>query len=216
MVDHFEIFISSNKNIDLVRTHTRLDFSELFESLGADDELLWLDTAFPGNAEFGARIRPALERGARTKLLIMNPLRWNASFCADGRRAEDPSPKDVDALVKQVSLIRCVLRRCGLKEDCCQILACDELPSLPVCIVTHKGFPVRGYSRCFLSRPNPSNSEWAPLNGAALEHMHECFKQKWEKNLQQTMQSFSTLLERASPSRAVHQLCERGERLYAG
>lgn len=214
MVDHLEILISSNKNVGLVRTHTRLDFSELFESLGADDELLWLDTAFPGNAEFGARIRPALERGARTRLLIMNPLRWNTCFWADEMSAQATS-HDVDALIKQVSLIRCVLRRYGLKEESCQILAYDELPSMPVCIVTHNGFPVKGYSRCFLSRPKDFFPEWASLKGAALEHMHECFKQKWEKNLQQTMQSFSTLLERATPSRAVHHLFERGDRLYA-
>lgn len=45
---------------------------------------------------------------------------------------------------------------------------------------------------------------------------NKCFKQKWETNLQQTIQSFSTLLERASPSRAVHEFFERGDGLYAG
>ena len=145
-------------NAGLSEVHTRLDFSELFENLGPDDELLWLDAYFPGDAEFIGKIRPALERGAKTRMLLIDP------------RSSNAFAQDIEVFIRRVSSVRCSLKKLGLKPEACQILAYDDLPCMPMYIVTHKGIPVRGYSSSFLS-------------GGVLENMHDYFEQKWERNL---------------------------------
>lgn len=167
------------RDAGLVRVHARLDFSTLFENLGADDELLWLDSYFPGDVEFTGKIRPALERGARTRLLITDP-RWpNAAY------EHDASAQEIEAFIRQVSSVRCTLKKHGLKEESCQILAHDELPCMPVCVVTHQGFAVRGYSGFFLDmqRTLLVYLEWQSINDGMLDNLHGYFNQKWERNL---------------------------------
>ena len=188
MVDVMETFIGGSKDTGLVRVHTRLDFSELFDNLGPDDELLWLDTYFPGNAEFIGKIHPALERGATTKMLIIDPRCSNAFLRADEIRERDTFAQDVEVFVRRVSSIRCSLKKYGVKGESCQILAYDDLPCMPMYIVTHKGVPVRGYSGFFLARPSAffAHLEWTSVKDGVLENMYEYFQQKWERNLRRT------------------------------
>ena len=186
MVDVMEMFIGGSKDAGLVRIHNRLDFSALFEDLGPDDELLWLDTYFPGNSEFIGKIQSALERGARTKMLIIDPRSASAHLRAGEIREHDTFAQDIDVFVRRVSAIRCSLKKFGLKEECCQILAYDDLPCMPMYIVTHKGIPVRGFSGFFLAKPSAffTHVEWTSVNDGVLESMHEYFKQKWERNVE--------------------------------
>jgi len=188
MVNVIETFIGGSKDAGLVRVHPRLNFSDLFESLGPDDELLWLDTYFPGNAEFIGKIRPALERGAKTKMLIIDPRSENAALRADEIRERDTFAQDVEVFIRRVSSIRCSLRKYGLKEETCQIMPYDDLPCMPLYIVTHKGVPVRGFSGFFLAEHSAffAHLEWTFVQGGVLENMHEYFQQKWERNLQRT------------------------------
>ena len=188
MVDVMEKFIGGSKDAGLIRVHTRLNFSDLIDGLGPDDELLWLDTYFPGNAEFIGKIRPALERGAKLRMLIIDPRCSNAYLRADEIRERDTFAQDVDVFIRRVSSIRCSLKKFGLKEEVCQILAYDDLPSMPMYIITHKGVPVRGHSGFFLARPSAffAHLEWTLTNGGVLENMHEYFQQKWERNLERT------------------------------
>jgi len=188
MVDVMDMFIAGSKDAGLVRVHTRLNFSELYQNLGPDDELLWLDTYFPGNAEFIGKIPSALERGAKTRMLIIDPRSANASLRADEIRERDTFAQDIEVFIRRVSSIRCSLKQYGLTQECCQILSYDDLPCMPMYIVTHKGVPVRGYSGFFLAKPSAFfvHLEWRAVNGGVLENMHEYFQQKWERNLQRT------------------------------
>jgi hypothetical protein len=195
MVDVMETFLTGSKNVGLARVHSRLEFSELFEQLGPDDELLWLDTYAPGNAEFMGKLRPAIQRGAKIKMLIIDPRCTNAGLRADEIREPDTFAQDVEVFVRRVSSIRCSLKNCGLKEESCQILAYDDLPCMPMYIVTHKGLPKRGFSGFFLSQPSAffAHLEWTAINGGVLENMHEYFQQKWDRNLRRTTEFFQSV-----------------------
>jgi hypothetical protein len=192
MVDVMNMFINGSKDTGLVRVHKRLDFSELFESLGPNDELLWLDTYCPGNAEFIHKIRPAFERGAKTRMLIIDPRSANAHLRADEIRETETFSQDVEVFIRRVSSVRCGLKKAGLKEESCQILAYDDLPCMPMYIVMHKGVPVRGYSGFFLAKPSAffAHVEWTVVPGGVLENMCEYFEQKWQRNLQRTTEFF--------------------------
>jgi hypothetical protein len=173
---------TSSKDVGLVRVHRRFDLSEFFESLGPGDELLWLDTYCPDNAEFFGKILPALKRGAKIRMLIIDPR------CANSNLRADETREDVEVFVRRVSSIRCTLRKCGLKEESCQILTHDDLPCMPMYIVTHGDVPVRGFSGFFLAKPCAffTHLEWTAISGGVLEDMHEYFQQKWERNLLRT------------------------------
>ena len=198
MVDVMETFVSGSKATGLVRFHQRLDFSELFENLGPDDELLWLDTYFPGNAEFMGKIRPALENGASIKMLIIDPRCKNAFRRADEIKERETFAQDVDVFVRRVSAIRCNAKQSGARKDeCCQILTYDDLPCMPMYIVTHKGVPVRGYSGFFLAQPSAFfvHLEWTFVIGGVLENMHEYFQQKWERHLERSRDLVPTVAD---------------------
>jgi len=185
MVDVMETFISASKDTGLVRIHKRLDFARLFESLGPGDELLWLDTYCPANSEFFDKIRPALERGAKIKWLIIDPRSVNAEY--RGHEIElETFTQEVELFAKRVSSVN--WSRDGFDERSCQILAYDDLPGMPMYIVTHKGVPVRGYSGFFLAKPSAffAHLEWTLVKDGVLENMHDYFQQKWNKHLHRT------------------------------
>jgi hypothetical protein len=177
--------LGSGLDTGLVRFHERLNVYELFESLGPDDELLCQDTNLPGKAEFYSKIRPALERGARTRMLITDPRCESLYARAAEIRERDTFIQDVEVFIRRVSSIRCSLKHIGLKDECCQILTCNDLCCMPMYIVTHKEVPVRGYSGFFLSEPSAcvAHLEWTLVKGGVLDHMHDYFQQKWDRNL---------------------------------
>mgnify|MGYP003289190958 CR=1 FL=1 len=195
MVDVMNMFVNGSKDTGLVRVHKRLNFMNLFESLGPHDELLWLDTYCPGNAEFISKIGPALERGAKTRMLIIDPRSANASLRADEIRETETFSQDVEVFIRRISGVRCKLKKAGLNADSCQILAYDDLPCMPMYIVTHKGIPVRGYSGFFLAKPSAffAHVEWTLVPGGVLENMCEYFEQKWERNQQRTAEFFQAV-----------------------
>jgi hypothetical protein len=188
LVDVMEMFIWGSKDAGLIRFHKRLDFSRLFEELDHDDELLWLDTYCPLNSEFADKVRPAIERGARVRMLIIDPNCATAEFRASEIMESETFAQEVQLFAKRISAISCNANNHNPAEETCQILAYDDLPCLPMYIVHHKGVPVRGYSGFFLTKPSAffTHLEWTYVNGGVLENMHAYFEQKWEKHLRRS------------------------------
>jgi hypothetical protein len=186
MVDVMEMFIRGSKDAGLVRFHKRFNFSQLFEDLGPGDELLWLDTYCPLNPEFIDKIRPALQRLAKIRMLIIDPRCANAESRAVEIFAAETFSQEVEVFAKRVSSILCDVVDHSVPAEGCQILAYDDLPCVPMYLVTHYGVPVRGYSGYFLTKPSAlfAHMEWTPTKGGMLESMHEYFEQKWERHLQ--------------------------------
>src|ERR1041384_4127412 len=185
MVDVMEMFIWGSKDTGLIRIHKRLNFSTLFEGLGKDDELLWLDTYNPLNPEFVDKIPPALERGATIRMLIIDPRCKNAESRANEIFERETLAQEVEVFARRITAAIDDPLKSRIAENCCQILAYDDLPGMPLYLVSHKGLPVRGYSGFFLARPSAffAHLEWTFVKGGVLENMFEYFEQKWNRHL---------------------------------
>ena len=186
MVDVIDKFVAGSKDAGLVRFHKRLNFSQLFEDLGHGDELLWLDTYCPLNAEFIDKIGPALARGARIRMLVIDPECKNAESRAHEIFEAETFAQEVQLFAKRISSVVGGAEGPTITEESCEILAYDDLPSIPMYIVTHEGRVVRGYSGFFLVKPSAffTHLEWTPTRGGVLESLHEYFEQKWKRHLQ--------------------------------
>jgi hypothetical protein len=119
-------------------------------------------------------------------MLIIEPRCANAESRALEIFEPETFSQEVEVFAKRVSSILCGAVEQSVAEERCQILAYDDLPCMPMYIVTHKGLPIRGYSGYFLTKPSAlfEHLEWTNIKGGVLENMHEYFEQKWNRHLQ--------------------------------
>jgi hypothetical protein len=178
-----EQFVSGSAKAGLVAFHNRMDFSKLFEELERDDELLWLDTYCPRHTEFVDQIRPALERGAKLRMLIIDTQCQNAKFRADeigGLYKAENFIKEIEVFTDRMNSI---CSNNGSLQSSWKIYTYDDLPCIPMYIITRNGIPYRGYSSFFLTKPSAYfvHFEWAPTPDGVLMSMHEYFEQKFKR-----------------------------------
>jgi hypothetical protein len=185
MTSMLEQFVIGSLKAGLIAFHEHLDFAKLFDDLQPGDELLWLDTYCPRNAEFIEKISPALERGAKLRLLIINPKCETSKLRAQEITGEyDPSTfaQETEVFTRR---IKAVFNKANDSlREACKIRIYDDLPCMPMYIITRNGIPTRGYTGFFLSKPSAFfvHLEWVPAEGGMLEHLHYYFEQKWKAN----------------------------------
>lgn len=180
-----DLFIVGRERSGLAAVHERLDFAALFDDLEEGEELLWHDTYCPCNADFIDKVRPALERGARIRMLVIDPACENAKARAkELNGAYEPSTfaKEADVFMSRMRGLAGVSRAGLPPDEPCRILLYDDLPCMPIYIVARDGVPVRGYSGFFLTEPSAyfTHLEWTYAKGGVLEKMHAYFEQKWK------------------------------------
>jgi hypothetical protein len=178
-----EQFIAGSAKAGLVAFHDRIDFSKLFEQLERGDELLWLDTYCPRHTEFVEQIRPALERGAKLRMLIIDTKCANARFRAEeigGLYKPENFIKEIEVFTDRMHSI-CNDNK--LLRESWQIYTYDDLPCIPMYVIARNGSPYRGYSSFFLNKPSAYfvHLEWEPTPNGVLMSMHEYFEQKYQK-----------------------------------
>jgi hypothetical protein len=190
-----EQFIFGGTRAGLVAFHEKLNFSRLFEELAPGEELLWLDTYCPRTLEFIEEIRPALERGAKLRMLIIDPECQNAiSRAEELGKAYEPGTFSQETFVftKRINSTVSIHDTCKLGESC-RVLVYEDLPCMPMYIITRDGIPYRGYSGFFLTKPSAYfvHLEWALTKGGVLEELHKYFEQKWKNQDEKPKQTFT-------------------------
>jgi hypothetical protein len=179
-----ELFIIGSAKSGLVAVHESLDFAALFEDLQEGEELLWHDTYCPRSADFISKVRPALERGAKLRMLIIDPACENSkSRAREINEAYEPSTfaKEADVFVSRINATVGATDATRSPEESRAVLMYDDLPCMPMYIITRDGVPSRGYSGFFLTEPSAYSThlEWVYAEGGVLEKMHAYFEQKW-------------------------------------
>lgn len=178
MMEHF---VMGSLKAGLIQFHERLNFSKLFDDLKPGDELLWLDT-FCTLSEFIDKIRPALDRGATIRMLVINPHCETSKLRAQELKGSaydaDMFANEAHAFTKR---IRAIVNATDSTSNALEVVIYDDLPCVPAYIVLHDGLPVRGYSGHFFTKPSAfgTHLEWHPVAGGVLEQMLKYFEQKW-------------------------------------
>jgi hypothetical protein len=172
--DVTEGLVPGATKVGLVELVQRMDFIRLFEELRPGDELLYLATYI--EIDFDHALRDALARGARVRLLAINP----ESLCLR-MRAEELTPYYRDRYYQDMA--RTYLYRLqAIQDPKLQIATYSDLPNMPMFLVLRDGLPAYGFTGSYLTGPiiHVTHLKWN--HGIML---HECvlyFNKKWIAN----------------------------------
>lgn len=176
----------------LNRVIPRLDFKQVFDRLSKNDELLWLDTYCPEQFNFQRCMRQAIERGAKIRMMAIDPNCQNAQ-----NRASEIDPSlgyTYDAFrmeaIANIQHLADSLRsldvksREGVDVASLRLRFYTDLPCVPMYLVLHKGWPVRGYTGFYLGDPSfeMPHLEWSRGAESILKSFADYFERKWREN----------------------------------
>jgi hypothetical protein len=187
----------------LVGVVPKLDFPSLFDTLGDGDELLWHDTYNPTHSTFLPAMTKALSRGARMKMLTINPSSQiaeyrardiaegyaHAAFVAGARSARESILDSLRPLAPETR------ERFMLREY-------SDMPAAPFYVICKQGRAESGFSSYFFRRASflEPHMEWTSTNDGFLERMYEYFTFKWEISGPTVLNEASETVPASAPS----------------
>jgi hypothetical protein len=182
---------SISKMIGLVAVHKDCDakwFCALFDRLKAGQELLWHDTYCPHWNEMKDAIHRALDKGARLRMLIIDPACDNARFRAE--ELEVSGWGDFEKFKLEGSVFLSTMQRLADKiaelgsPAPMEVRVYRDLPGFPFYLVQEAGQPISGFSSFFLTQATGFHFvhlEWKPSECGLLQLMSMHFEAKWER-----------------------------------
>ena len=158
-----------------------LDFGKVFGSLEKDDELLWLDTYAPSRAVVAGHVTTALARGAKIRMLAIDPDSENARYRA--QEIKQPGFTEQAFLADLRSFIQSLRSTSepALGKAAFELRLYRDLPCVPMYIHKRGGVPIRGYTSYFLSNAseNFAHAKWTFADAGMLRYFSEYFDVKW-------------------------------------
>ncbi len=154
----------------------------VFDDLGADDELLWLDTYSPDLRLFLPRLCEAVRRGARLRMLVIDPKAETAKL----RAAEivsagyEPSTFCDDTL----DFLAVLTQAAADLDDApgkLEVRNYSDLPCVPMYLRLRQSKAITGITGYFLSEPSfdSVHIKWSSTPNGILADFHSYFEQKW-------------------------------------
>jgi hypothetical protein len=172
-----KVFTFGLKNIE-----SRMKYSDLFDSLQSGDELWWLDTYAPGYQSWRANLRSALARGARVKMLVLEPGCRSAKLRAN-EIAPDLRPDAFHSDLKQFH-DDMIARARASQNRAIDVRIYNDLIGCPIYLIERNGRAVNAFSSLYL---NPASFdfphfEWEEsTQRQILDGLQKYVKYKWIK-----------------------------------
>lgn len=178
--------VEASERLGLAGMKEKLDYRELLDSLRAGDELLWLDTFAQSYLSFMGQLRPALEKGATIRMLVIDPdsenTRHRSAEIGDNM-FDDPQAFSilVSGFIDTVKRVACQAKN---TKGSIEVRTYRDLPCIPFYIVRREGISLRGYSSFFFHRPTDSyfHLRWRYAEGGFLSEASDYFERKWQAN----------------------------------
>lgn len=166
---------------DIVDT---MDYEKLFDDLSREDELWWLDTYAPGHPAWLRNLDRAIDRGAKIRMLVLEPSSTIAQHRASEIDCEDlPAGRFLqDLQTFHDDMKRRERRAKEAGADSFRVHVYDDLLGCPIYLILRNGHPVKAYSSFYL-RPASygfPHFEWeAAEHGGVLETLAQYVRRKW-------------------------------------
>ena len=158
-----------------------LDFGEVFGRLEKNDELLWLDTYAPSRSVVAGHVTAALRRGAKIRMLAIDPDSDNAKFRAS--EIQQPGFTEQTFLDDLRSFIQslCAVSESAPDKSSFELRLYRDLPCVPMYIQKRSGVPIRGYTSYFLANAseNFAHAKWTFADSGMLNYFSQYFDGKW-------------------------------------
>lgn len=153
-----------------------------FEALGPGSELLWLDTYSPDLPLFGAQLRQAVERGARVRMLVIDPEAGTTRMRAEEivEPGYDPSKFCGEARAF-LAYLADAAEDLADAPGSLEIRCYDDLPCVPMYLHLRDGKPASGITGFFLTDPSfdQAHLSWTAATGGTLTSFVAYFEHKW-------------------------------------
>ncbi|MDQ6948005.1 MAG: hypothetical protein M3256_17495 [Actinomycetota bacterium] len=168
----------------LIAIDKKFDYCELFRDLESNDELLWLDTYCPGR-DFLEPLREALERGARVRMLAVDPSSVTALLRGGEMKRSGYTQlafvQDVRGFINSVEGVIGRPEDEGNFRDRATLRLYSDLPCIPMYIVCRNGSMRVGWTSYFLSDGSFDipHLQWAAVPDGLLSHFRDYFEAKW-------------------------------------
>jgi hypothetical protein len=171
----------------LVRMQSGVNLASLCDSLDSGDELLWLTSYNASLSTFETRLRAALERGARIRMLVVNPnsqvaafraleLKDSLGFSVEEYRLQ--ARGYIERLRQQVEQVSPSFR---LNLE---IRTFRDLLCVPMYIHRRRDRPIAALTTYFLGTGihDQIHLEWATSPDSLLWRLEDYFNHKWAAN----------------------------------
>jgi hypothetical protein len=138
----------------LASINERMDYGALFDSLQRGDELWWLDTYAPGYEDWRASLQGAIMRGAKIKMLVLEPGCNTATLRANEIASEIP-PGIFKGGLKQFH--DHMVSRASASPNAMEVRTYRDLLGCPAYLIVRNGRAVKAYSSFYL---NPASFDF--------------------------------------------------------
>lgn len=161
-----------------------MNYSLLFDGLQGGDELWWLDTYTPGHKGWINHLRDAVSRGAKIRMLVIDPTAETTDFRAKEIGElfdEDRFKADINAFISDLSKYVGRAGGGGLLE----LRKYSDLPCMPMYLVCRTGTPTYGYTSFFLTKATGvefPHIRWQAGQRSLLDDFFAYIRQKWNNN----------------------------------
>jgi hypothetical protein len=178
--------VGASNRLGLAGFEKKLDYGELLDSLEETDELLWLDTFAQSYTVFMDRLNPAIERGCRIRMLVIDPHCENVKHRAaeiGGSMFADPE-RFRQQVENFLSTTKSMAAQATTKSGSIEVRRYSSLPCVPLYIVRRAELPIRGYSSFFFHRATDGyfHIRWRDAKEGFLHEASEYFERKWKAN----------------------------------
>jgi hypothetical protein len=192
VTEKLDRLIQGREKYGLVGFLREMDFVNLFKQLVPEDELLWLDTYGPNYSTFLDELEDAIRRGAKIKMLVIDPMCPNATFRAEeiemiGYR-EQAFRQQTEFFIQSITDASNRALNDQKTRGSCEIRMYRDLPCIPMYIIRRNGVLLKGYSSAYLTKPTSIrfvHLEWVSRKeDGVLEEMERYFNHKWNAQVQ--------------------------------
>lgn len=156
-----------------------------FDDLGAGDELLWLDTYSPDFLVFAEATRAAISRGARIRMLAVDPKSEAAEIRAEEIKRAGFGTKEFRAGAQAFLECFAEIQQQTVEEPGgLELRTYIRLPSLPMYLRARDGQTVTGVTGYFLGEPSfdSVHIRWQPAPHGMLSDFRAYFEAKWDSS----------------------------------
>lgn len=162
-----------------------MDFVDLFDGLGKGHELWWLDTYAPEHKLWIGHLRDAISRGARIRVLALNP----DCIIADYRAQEIGDLYTPARFKAELKLFIDDLSACTKTKSTeggfLELRIYSDLTGIPIYLVRRGKTPTYAYTSFFMGAPSGvdfAHMRWQPSERGLLNDFFGHVERKWNRS----------------------------------
>lgn len=170
---------ASLRELGVQNAYKTFHFSQIFEEAEKGETVSWLDTYCPTQNEFLTAVQEAVARKVSIRMLVIKPDCNNANHRSVELEGTPDSDEGFDMSLR--TFITKMEKLASASHGLFEIRFYDDLPCVPMYLISKNGEARKGYFSIFLSQPTAHCTHMELASGEWLENMASYFDAKWAR-----------------------------------